>query len=122
MQRGPDARLKGRAARIDRNFVECREIAGEIGAEPRCDTERVLRAFRRNLAEPLADLLHLPNLATQARQTVMSLAEEIAGVRGVDAGPLRFSRYTEGLTILLVGINGRYKIHGGVRIAGMDAH
>ena len=48
-----------------------------------------------------------------------TLLHAIAGLRSVDAGPLRFSRFVEGLTILLVGINGRYKAHAGVRIAGL---
>ncbi|MDA1010919.1 MAG: NAD(P)-binding domain-containing protein, partial [Chloroflexi bacterium] len=55
-----------------------------------------------------------------AKQAVMSLAEQIAGCRAVDAGPLRFSRFVEGLTTLIIGINGRYKAHGAVRITGLD--
>jgi NADPH-dependent F420 reductase len=55
----------------------------------------------------------------EARATVMALAEDIEGVRAVDAGPLRFSRFVEDLTVLLIGINGRYKAHTHVRIAGL---
>jgi len=43
-------------------------------------------------------------------------------VRGIDAGPLRFSRFVEQITILIIGINGRYKAHTGIRIVGLDAH
>ncbi|MDA0364740.1 MAG: NADPH-dependent F420 reductase [Chloroflexi bacterium] len=56
----------------------------------------------------------------EAKQIVIALANEIAGVRGIDAGPLRFSRFVEQITILLIGVNGRYKAHTGVRIVGLD--
>lgn len=57
----------------------------------------------------------------EAKALVRALAEEIEGVRAVDGGPLRFSRFVEGLTVLLIGINGRYKAHTGVRIQGLPA-
>ena len=56
----------------------------------------------------------------EAKQVVMALAAEIGGARAVDAGPLRFSRFVEGITILLIGINGRYKTHSHVRVVGLD--
>ena len=55
----------------------------------------------------------------EAKRIVCELAECIAGVRAVDAGPLRFSRFVEGITVLLIGINGRYKAHSGVRVSGL---
>jgi hypothetical protein len=55
----------------------------------------------------------------EAKATVSALAEQIEGVRAVDAGPLRFSRFTEGITILLIGINGRYKAHAAIRATGL---
>ena len=54
-----------------------------------------------------------------AKARVSALAEQIEGARAVDAGPLRFSRFVEGLTVLLIGINGRYKAHTGVRVQGL---
>ena len=54
-----------------------------------------------------------------AKALVSALAEQIEGVRAADAGPLRFSRFVEGLTVLLIGINGRYKAHTGVRVQGL---
>lgn len=57
-----------------------------------------------------------------AKQTVMALAEEIEGVRAVDAGPLRFSRIVEDITVLLIGINGRYDAHTGIQVSGLDGH
>ncbi len=99
---------------------EAQEILGPGGA-------RVVGAFHNLAAEVLldpaasvdADVLVTGGDA-EAKRTVIALAEQIAGVRGVDAGPLRFSRFVEGITILLAGINGRYHTHSGVRIAGLD--
>jgi hypothetical protein len=54
-----------------------------------------------------------------AKRDVMALAEDIRGVRAVDGGPLAASRYVEGITVLLIGINKRYKSTNGVRIAGL---
>lgn len=67
-----------------------------------------------------ADVLITGN-DSEAKATVSRLAEQIDGARAVDAGPLRFSRFVEGLTILLIGINGRYKAHSSVRISGLEA-
>ena len=55
----------------------------------------------------------------QARRAVMTLSEEIQGVRAVDGGPLANARYVEGITVLLVTINRRYKATTGVRIVGV---
>ena len=55
----------------------------------------------------------------EGKRRAGALAEQIAGVRAVDAGPLRYSRFVEGLTILLIGINGRHGAHTGIRIAGL---
>ena len=101
---------------------EAAEILKDTGA-------KVLGAFHNLSAEVLlepetpvnADVL-VTGADAEAKQVIIDLAGEIAGVRGVDAGPVRFSRFVEGITILLVGINGRYKAHAGVHIAGLEAH
>lgn len=54
-----------------------------------------------------------------ARHEVSALAEQIAGVRVVNGGPLACSRYVEGITVLLIGINRAYKTAAGVRIVGV---
>ena len=54
-----------------------------------------------------------------AKRQVSALAEQIRGVRAVDGGPLSNARYVEGITVLLVSINKRYKALAGVRIAGL---
>ena len=85
----------------------------------------VVGAFHNLDAETLLD----PDLPVDAdvlitggsegKRRTGALAEQIAGVRAVDAGPLRYSRFVEGITILLIGINGRHRAHTGIRIAGL---
>jgi hypothetical protein len=54
-----------------------------------------------------------------ARQEVIRLAG-LLGLRGLDVGPARNARVVEGLTVLLMEINRRYKSRGaGVRITGL---
>ncbi len=55
----------------------------------------------------------------EAKRKVMALAGEIRGVRAVDGGPLASSRYVEGITVLLLTINRRYRALAGVRIVGV---
>jgi len=54
-----------------------------------------------------------------ARQEAVRLAGWL-GFRGLDAGPARNARVVEGLTVLLMGINRRYKVKAaGIRITGL---
>jgi NADPH-dependent F420 reductase len=55
-----------------------------------------------------------------ARATVIGLADEIPGCRGIDAGPLRLSRQLEGFTAVVVGVNRRYRVNAGVRITRLS--
>jgi hypothetical protein len=56
-----------------------------------------------------------------ARQEVIKLAG-LLGLRGLDAGPARNARVVEGLTVLLMEMNRRYKSRGaGIRITGLPA-
>jgi NADPH-dependent F420 reductase len=48
------------------------------------------------------------------------LIERIEGLRCVDCGRLEMSRTTESLTALLIGVNARYKVHAGVRLAELS--
>jgi NADPH-dependent F420 reductase len=51
-----------------------------------------------------------------ATDTVQALAGRLPGMRGVYAGRLRNARQVEALTINLVSVNRRYKVHAGVRV------
>ena len=100
--------------------------ATEEAAELLPDSQ-VLGAFHNLAAETLLDPdqpVHCDVLVTgrddDAKRTVRALAEEIEGVRSVDAGPLRYSRFVEGLTILLIGINIRHKARTHVQISGLE--
>jgi len=53
------------------------------------------------------------------KRRVAELIQLIDGLRPVNAGPLEASRIVESLTPLLIGINSRYKAHGGIRITGL---
>ena len=87
---------------------------------------RVSGAFHNLSAEILLDPdepVHADVLVTggdeETKRTVCALAEEIEGVRAVDAGPLRYSRFVEGLTILLIGINIRHRARTHVQVSGL---
>ena len=54
-----------------------------------------------------------------ARQEVIRLAA-LLGLRGLDVGPARNARVVEGLTVVLMEINRRYKSRGaGIRVTGL---
>ncbi len=53
------------------------------------------------------------------KKRVAGLIELIDGLRAVNAGPLEQARIVEPLTALLIGINGRYKTHAGIKITGL---
>ena len=53
------------------------------------------------------------------RKRVMDLAGLLAGCRGIDGGPLRNSRFVEDITVLLVGINRRYKTQAGIKLVNV---
>jgi NADPH-dependent F420 reductase len=55
----------------------------------------------------------------EAKRRVMALAGQIRGARAVDGGALAASRYVEGITVLLIGINRRHKATTGVRVVGL---
>jgi NADPH-dependent F420 reductase len=52
----------------------------------------------------------------EATDTVQALAGRLPGMRGIYAGRLRNAHAVEALTINLVSVNRRYKVHAGIRI------
>lgn len=87
---------------------------------------RVVSAFQNLAAEKLQELdepLEADVLVCggdqEAKDLVIGLANEITGVRGIDAGPLWQSRYVEMVTTMLININRRHKAHTAIRIAGI---
>ena len=56
----------------------------------------------------------------EAKATISKLAEQIPGVRAVDAGPLENARFLESAAALLIALNLRNKVkHSGLRITGL---
>jgi NADPH-dependent F420 reductase len=53
------------------------------------------------------------------KRRVARVIERIDGLRCVDAGPLEMSRVVETQTALLIGINGRYRTHAGIKLTGL---
>ena len=87
---------------------------------------RVVSAFQNMSAEKLMDLAAPVEADVlvcgddrEARAIVIGLADEIAGVRGVDGGALSNSRYVEMLTSLLINLNRLHKTQTSIRIAGL---
>ena len=86
---------------------------------------RVVSAFQNVAAAHLADLGHdidcdvlVCGNDKEARATVIGLAED-AGMKAWHAGRIDNSAVAEGLTSILIFLNGSYKIDGaGIRISG----
>lgn len=88
----------------------------------------VVGAFHHIAAKLLADM-SISELSTdvlvvadddEAAQAVCDLVDVIPGMRGVRAGRLRDAGQVEALTVNLIHINKRLKIHSGIRITGIQ--
>lgn len=87
---------------------------------------RVVSAFQNMSAETLMELDHpiecdvlVCGKDAEAKGVIIDLANQIAGVRGVDAGGLSNSRYVEMLTSLLINLNRKHKTHTSIKIVGV---
>jgi 8-hydroxy-5-deazaflavin:NADPH oxidoreductase len=90
---------------------------------------RLVAAFHTISADVLRDLeedvdsdAFVMGDDADAKAVVGSLIGDIPGMRWVDCGGLQMARIAEGLTPLLISINGRYKVReSGFRLTGRDA-
>jgi hypothetical protein len=112
---------KGRAAGVHLNEGSAGEQAQAL-----LPNSRVVSAFQNLSARRLWSIEHPVDSDVivcsddrESRERVMALAARIPGVRAVDGGPLSYSHYVEEITVLLVGINRRYKTESQVRITGL---
>jgi NADPH-dependent F420 reductase len=90
------------------------------------DGVRVVSALHTVSATLLGDLDHALDedvlVCGQKRddkRRVARVLDAVEGLRCVDAGPLEAARIIEPLTALLIGINGRYRTHAGIRVTGL---
>jgi NADPH-dependent F420 reductase len=86
----------------------------------------VVSAFQNMSAEKLMELTEpvecdvlVCGRDAEAKATIIGLANQIDGVRGVDAGGLSQSRYVEMLTSLLINLNRKHKTHTSIKIVGL---
>jgi len=92
------------------------------------DGSRVVSAFQSlsahelmEVEKPLDSDIIVCGGTSEDRNAVMELAGLLQGCRGIDGGPLRNSRYVEDITVLLVGINRRYKTQAGIKLVNVPA-
>ncbi len=92
---------------------------------------RVVSAFQNMSAEKLMEIDHaidcdvlVSGRDADAKAVIIGLANQIQGVRGVDAGGASQSRYVEMLTSMLINLNRKYKTQTSIRIVGIgdDTH
>ena len=57
--------------------------------------------------------------SAEGKAVAIELARSVTGRDGVDAGALRLARQLEPLTAVLISINKKYKVHSGIRVAGL---
>lgn len=55
----------------------------------------------------------------EGKAVAIELANCVTGRDGIDAGRLRLARQLEPLTAVLISINKKYKVHSGIRVAGL---
>lgn len=104
--------------------VEGKSAAQEAAAQ--LPNATVVSAFQNMSAEKLMELGHpvdcdvlVCGKDAEAKQVIIRLANEIDGVRGVDAGGLSQSRYVEMITSLLINLNRKHKTHTSIKIVGL---
>jgi NADPH-dependent F420 reductase len=72
----------------------------------------------QDLCQPMEGDVFVTGDDAGAKQTVLDLVDELTALRGVDAGPLAMSKFVEDLTVLILGINQRYKATAAIQLVG----
>ena len=88
---------------------------------------RVVSALHTVGAPKLADLeeeldedVPVAGNDKEAKRAVADLIRRIPGLRPIDCGRLEMARLIEGLTPLLISVNGRHKTHAGIRFTDLE--
>jgi NADPH-dependent F420 reductase len=98
----------------------CEEIAALLpGARVIGALQTLSFVTLRNLDSDIGSDIILTGDDAAAKSTVAALLTSLAGIRTIDGGALRNSRYVEQLTVLLLAINSRYGRHTGIRITDL---
>jgi hypothetical protein len=79
----------------------------------------VSAATLSDLSRPLDEDVLVCGRRRADKRRIAQIIDRIDGLRCVDAGPLEQARIVEPLTAMLIGINGRYKTHAGIRITNL---
>ncbi|MEA2435612.1 MAG: 8-hydroxy-5-deazaflavin:NADPH oxidoreductase [Thermoleophilaceae bacterium] len=73
-----------------------------------------------DLDEELDEDVPIAGNDKDAKRAVADLIRQIPGLRPIDCGRLEMARVIEGLTPLLISVNGRHKTHAGIRFTGLE--
>jgi 8-hydroxy-5-deazaflavin:NADPH oxidoreductase len=118
------AAIGGRATRL---LGVPQGSAAQQAQEMAPDGVEVVSALHTVGAPKLADLdaaldedVPIAGNKKDAKRAVAELIAKIDGLRPIDCGRLEVARLIEGLTPLLIAVNGRHKTHAGIRFAGLD--
>lgn len=114
--------------RVGREFQPLIPPRGSVAADvaSRIPDSAVVAGFHHVPARELGDLDNPVDCDVlvcsdhpDARTTVIELADQIPGIRGVDAGRLTAAGPIESLTAILIGMNVRHKAHLSIRLSGL---
>ena len=119
------AAISGKATRV---LGVWQGSAAQQAAEMVPKGVRVVAALHTVSAAMLGDLDHALDedvLVCGDRKADKRVAAEliakVPGLRPVDAGRLEQARIAESLTALMIGVNGRYKVHSGLKLTGLPS-
>jgi NADPH-dependent F420 reductase len=73
-----------------------------------------------DLSEELDEDVPIAGDKKDAKRAVAELIAQIPGLRPIDCGRLEMARVIEGLTPLLISVNGRHKTHAGIKFVGLS--
>ncbi|MEA2429905.1 MAG: 8-hydroxy-5-deazaflavin:NADPH oxidoreductase [Thermoleophilaceae bacterium] len=100
--------------------------AGQQAQEMVPEGVQVVSALHTIGAPKLADLdeeldedVPIAGDKKDAKRAVAELIAQIPGLRPIDCGKLEMARLIEGITPLLISVNGRHKTHAGIKFVGL---
>ncbi|MFL5828026.1 MAG: NADPH-dependent F420 reductase [Thermoleophilaceae bacterium] len=79
----------------------------------------VSSALLRDLDHQLDEDIPVAGDRREPKERVAELIARIPGLRPVNAGRLEVARLIEGITPMLISVNGRYKTHAGLKLTGL---